>query len=180
MEKCICLSWTTFQDTLSPDVVDNHISQHHSSPDYFIFSRHGIPATVISDNGPQYSSEAFRFFSQEYNFNHVTSSPHYPQSNRLAERMVRTAKALLFKSSDPNLALLAYWSTPFPWCGLSPAELLMGKKIRSEVPQYPTNFIPLRSYLPMIRQKDKETKELQKTHYNCRHRVCVQAPLSPD
>jgi transposase InsO family protein len=107
-----------------------------------IFSRHGIPATVIIDNGPQYSSEAFRFFSQEYNFNHVTSSSHYPQSNGLAERMVRTAKALPSKSSDPYLALLAYRSTPLPWCGLSPAELLMGRKIRSEVPQHPTNFFP--------------------------------------
>ena len=90
-----------------------------------IFSRHGIPATVIIDNGPQYSSEAFRFFSQEYNFNHVTSSSHYPQSNGLAERMVRTAKALPSKSSDLYLALLAYWSTPLSWCGLSPAELLI-------------------------------------------------------
>ena len=145
-----------------------------------IYSRHGIPTTVISDNGPQYSSEAFRFFSQEYNFNHVMSSPHYPQSNGLAERMVRTAKALLSKSSHPYLALLAYRSTPLPWCGLSPAELLMGRKIRSEVPQHPTNFIPKWSYLPMVRQKDKETKELQKAHYDHRHRVRVQAPLSAD
>ena len=48
-----------------------------------IFFQHGIPAMAISDNGPEYNLEAFRFFSQEYNFNHVTSSPHYPQSNGL-------------------------------------------------------------------------------------------------
>ena len=40
-----------------------------------IFARHGIPETVVSDNGPQYSAAAFATFSKEYGFKHVTSSP---------------------------------------------------------------------------------------------------------
>ena len=91
-----------------------------------IFSRHGIPTTFVSDNGPQYASEEMVAFAREYNFTHITSSPHYPQGNGFAERMVRTAKSLLSKSpSDPYLALLTYRCTPMPWCGLSPSELLM-------------------------------------------------------
>ena len=31
-----------------------------------IFSRHGIPETLVSDNGPQYSSELFVKFAAEY------------------------------------------------------------------------------------------------------------------
>ena len=145
-----------------------------------IFARHGIPATLISDNGPQYSSQEFQLFAKEYHFQHITSSPYYPQSNGLAERMVKTAKSLLSKSPDPYLALLAYRSTPLPWCGYSPAELLMGRKIRSEIPQHPNNFIPEWSHLSTFRQKDKAMKDQQKAHYDCRHRVRQQTPLSPD
>ena len=113
-----------------------------------IFSRHGIPTTLVSDNGPQYSSQEFQGFSQEYNFTHTTSSPHYPQSNGLVERMVKMVKSLLSKSFDLYLALLAYRSTPLPWCGYSPAELLMGRKLKSEIPQHPKIFVPEWSYIP--------------------------------
>ena len=50
-----------------------------------IFVRYGIPDTVVSDNGPQYSSHKFRAFAQNWQFNHVTSSPGYPQMGWLRE-----------------------------------------------------------------------------------------------
>ena len=50
-----------------------------------VFSRHGIPETVVSDNGPQYSSQEFTDFARQYDFCHLTSSPLYPQSNGQAE-----------------------------------------------------------------------------------------------
>ena len=49
------------------------------------FSRHGIPETVMSDNGPQYSALVFKSFAEEYGFKHITSSPKYPQANGAAE-----------------------------------------------------------------------------------------------
>ena len=67
-----------------------------------IFARHGIPATVISDNGPQYSSAAYAQFASEYGFSHITSSPLYPQGNGEAERAVRTIKELLGKKEIPT------------------------------------------------------------------------------
>ena len=33
-----------------------------------IFARHGIPEVVITDNGPQYTSEQFAEFAKEYQF----------------------------------------------------------------------------------------------------------------
>ena len=57
-----------------------------------IFARHGIPEVVVSDNGPQYSSEAYAEFARHYQFEHVTSSPRYPQSNGEANGRFRQLK----------------------------------------------------------------------------------------
>ena len=86
------------------------------------------PAEMISDNGPQFASEEIHKFSlQEY---HNKS-----QANGLAERAVSTVKRLLQYSADPYKALLNYRATPLLWCSPSTQELLMGRKIRTELPQ---------------------------------------------
>ena len=45
-----------------------------------IFEEQGIPRKLISDNGPQYTSQEFQHFTAEWKFEHVTSSPYYPQT----------------------------------------------------------------------------------------------------
>ena len=97
-----------------------------------IFSRHGIPELVISDNGPQYSSKVYADFAKEYHFKHMTSSPYHPQSNGEAERAVGMIKSLLRKEKDPYLAILSYRSTPLQ-SGYCPSELLMNCKLRTVV-----------------------------------------------
>ena len=58
------------------------------------FSRFGIPEEMFSDNESQYKSREFHEFVKIYNFRHTTSSPEYPQSNRLAERTIHTVKKI--------------------------------------------------------------------------------------
>ena len=45
-----------------------------------MFSEHGIPEVLHSDNGPQYASAQFANFCTSWGISHKTSSPHYPQS----------------------------------------------------------------------------------------------------
>ena len=80
------------------------------------FSRHGIPEKVVSDGASYYSSQEFQDFITEWDILHVHSSPHYPQSNGLAESCVKRAKMMLTKAKqtgqDPLIALLEYLTTP--------------------------------------------------------------------
>lgn len=70
-----------------------------------MFSRHGVPETVVSDNGPQNASQEFSRFAQLHDFKHVTSSPHYPKSNGQAVRTVLTLKKLLQDAQDHYSAI---------------------------------------------------------------------------
>ena len=86
----------------------------------------------MSDNGPCYISKEWQQLARQYGFHHVTSSPQYAQVNGKAEKGVHIIKQLLRKAadskSDPYLALLSYRTAPLE-CGLSPADLLMNRKL---------------------------------------------------
>ena len=151
---------------LDRGTASEHVILHCKS----IFARHGIPETLITDNGPQFSAFVFRKFSDAYGFTHVTSSPRYPQSNWEAERAVQTVKALLKTASDPYIALLTYRSTLLQ-SGHSPAELLMGRKLRSTLPILPTQLKPSGKALRGFRTKDKHIRAQQKRNFDKRHRV---------
>ena len=91
-----------------------------------MFSRYGVPDQVISDNGPQFASSEFTTFAQQWGFEHVTSSPRYPQSNGKAENAVKTVKMLFTKCQDSGqseyLALLDWRNTPSEGMETSPAQ----------------------------------------------------------
>ena len=124
-----------------------------------IFAQHGIPESLISDNGPQYSAELFNDFSREYGFTHITSSPHYPQGNGATERGVGTVKTLLSKSSDdPYSALLAYHATPLE-NGYSPAELLMGRKLRTTIPTIQKQLLPCLPVKSAVKEKEEKIRK---------------------
>ncbi len=97
-----------------------------------VFARFGIPERVVSDNSPPFNSAQYVLFSREWGFKIKNSSPKYPQSNGEAERAVQTVKKIN-EEKDIDKVLLAYRSAPLS-CGHSPAELLMGRKIRTMVP----------------------------------------------
>ena len=52
------------------------------------------------------TAEAFTNMMQEYGVNHITSSPHYPQSNGLAEKYVQIVKNLFHKAKEKEKTCL--------------------------------------------------------------------------
>ena len=77
-----------FEVSALPNTLASTVVQHTKC----IFARFGIPKTVVSDNGPQYSSHQYTTFSKEWGFPHDTSSPRYPKSNGFVERAIQTVK----------------------------------------------------------------------------------------
>ena len=103
-----------------------------------LFADHGFCDILVTDNGPSYVSKEFTTFLEDCSIRHITSSPMYPQSNGFAESMVKVMKNLITKSvesnEDPNWALQAYRATPLSASLPSPAEMLHGRPLRTNIP----------------------------------------------
>ena len=78
---------------------------------------------------------------------------------------------MLTRSSDPYIALLNYRATPLPWCQRSPAELLMGRRLRTRIPQVREQLVPRWPYLEKFRELNKKFKKKQKRDFDQRHRA---------
>ncbi|BHF79672.1 hypothetical protein SprV_0702279400 [Sparganum proliferum] len=105
-----------------------------------IFGQHGLPEVLVSDNGSQFTSSSFEDFCRQHNIQHLRSPPYHPQSNGQAERFVDTFKRALLKARREGTTdeivqtfLFSYRTTPNPASpgGVSPAEALMGRKLRT-------------------------------------------------
>ena len=101
---------------------------------------------MVLDNGPQFSSEEFATFSKSWGFTHVTSSPHYPQSNGKAENAVKTLKRLLKKyhelGQSEYLALLYWRKTPLEGLGTSSAQRFLGRRCKTLLPTTKSRLQP--------------------------------------
>ena len=136
-----------------------------------VFMELGVPYTIVSDGGPQYTSAEIKDFTKQWQIKHRVSSPRNPQSNGMAERCVQTMKASLIKTmeegKDVDLALLTYKTTPLSHRLPLPAELLNSR-------QYKTllliRIVPTRLQ-GNYRQIMDQGKQIQAQLYNMNTRV---------
>ena len=104
-----------------------------------IFTTHGIPEQLVSDNGPQFISSEFAEFCKTNGVKHIRVSPYHPASNGLAERMVQTFKQSMKKTAKDGIPLqqrlanflLTYRTTPHATTNVAPCELLMNRVLRT-------------------------------------------------
>ena len=102
-----------------------------------MFARFGIPERIVTDNATNFTSAEFSYFLKQNGIKQTTSAPYHPASNCLAECAVKIFKTGIKKMTEGSLKqklsrlLFSYRRTPQSTTGVSPAELLMYRKIRS-------------------------------------------------
>ena len=87
-----------------------------------------------------YNSGVYKQFVDDWDIEHVTSSPTYAQSNGFIERQVQTVKKVIQKSTkadeDVYLALLRLKTNPVDTGIPSPAEIMFKRCIGDTIPSY--------------------------------------------
>ena len=105
------------------------------------FRTFGVPEQLSSDGGTEFTADATREFLKKWGVSHRISSAYHPQSNGRAEVAVKAAKRMLrtnVTSGTLNtdkflLAMLQLRNTPDPDCGISPAEIVFGRRLRDNL-----------------------------------------------
>ena len=104
-----------------------------------VFSSFGLPETIVTDNGSGFTSGEFKEFLRGNGVRHITSAPYHPASNGLAERAVQIVKKGLKKVNEGSVKkqlariLFSYRTMLQSTTGLTPAEMLLGRKPRTRL-----------------------------------------------
>ena len=108
-----------------------------------MFYTHGLPETLRSDNGPPFAAQELEGFLEYLAIDHKKGIPYWPQSDGEVERFNKTLMNIItiaqlqgkdWKGGVQDF-LFQYPSTPHAITLLSPAELLIGRKLRDKLPQ---------------------------------------------
>ena len=103
-----------------------------------IFSRHGFPKEMLTDQGSVFTSKITRQMCKNFEIHKIRTSPYHPQSDGALERWHACLKGMLNRSEvelknwDKQLKFLlfAYRDTPHCVTGFSPFTLLFGRDVR--------------------------------------------------
>ena len=122
------------------------------------FAHFGYPHTLVTDNATTFMSQEFQAWCKQRGIVHLTGAPYHPATNGAAERLIQSFKQALRKSSLPPKEalqefLMQYRRIPFA-SGLSPSELLNGRRIRTKI----DTLVPSIPHLLQGRQPKQASK----------------------
>ena len=122
------------------------------------FAHFGYPHTLVTDNATTFMSQEFQAWCKQRGIVHLTGAPYHPATNGAAERLIQSFKQALRKSSLPPKEalqefLMQYRRIPFA-SGLSPSELLNGRRIRTKI----DTLVPSIPHLLQGRQSKQASK----------------------
>jgi hypothetical protein len=143
-----------------------------------IFARHGVPKVVRTDNGPPFNGSTFTRWGRSIGFEHRTITPLWPQANAEAERMMDTLgkairAAMVEKGSwkqEMYKFLRHYRATPHSTTGVSPAEMLYGRKLRTDLPSIQKQ-VHFADKMDVVRRRDERMKDYMKQLADARNKA---------
>ena len=160
-----------------------------------MFTRVGIPRTLLTDQGTPFVSRIMKELCQLFNVQTLRTSVYHPQTDGLVERFNRTLKGMLRKvvsrdGKDWDLLLpyllFAVREIPQSSTGFSPFELLYGRHPRgildilketweeqgvtgTNVLQYVEDMrVRMAQIAPLVRQHMEQAQSRQKSYYDQR------------
>ena len=133
-----------------------------------IFQTYDAPEELSSDGGPPFSDYSFHQFLKYWAVKQRISSVAYPQSNgrvKTAKRLIRdcTGHQGSLDNDMAAQAILQYRNTTIQGIGLSPAQLLLHRRLRDYIPSHPHLYKP---HLEWIAAAQKRKKMLSKRNAN--------------
>ena len=164
--------------TTTSDVIIRHLRR--------IFATHGLPEQVTSDNGSNLVSVEMEDFLSSHGIRHRKVTPYWPQANATVERFNRTVEKAIRTAhvegrdwkKELDTFLLNYRATPHAMTGASPAKIMLGREIRTKVPEFsqPTQSDALRSALV----RDKKNKVKMQQYHDTRNKSTSSTVLVGD
>ena len=130
-----------------------------------LFSSHGLPDKLVSDNGPQCTSDECKEFMTNCGILHIKTAPYHPQTNGEAERFVQTFKNFIKRADHEKSMnqrqideailkfLMTYRCTPHSGTKFTPSCLMLNRQIKNV-------FDLLRTKPPKIDHKNTEYQYL--------------------
>lgn len=108
-----------------------------------VFSWHGDPENIVTDNGTQFTSAAFPSFLRSRTISHSKTSVYYPAAIERFHRALRSSIQSAIQESQSWKDTVTNWlqifrATPHATTATSPYELMYGRKMRTKL-----NILPL-------------------------------------
>ena len=132
-----------------------------------IFSMFGIPSVCRTDSGPPFQGDEFRQFAKQMGFKHRRITPLNPRANSVVERFMsplqKAIKSAVIEGRDYkqmiNRFLRNFRACPHPSTGLSPAEIMFNRPMKTLLPQFSVKLND-----EQIRKRDTEAKLKRKLY----------------
>lgn len=163
-----CFSdWPEITPTMTNTTTTKLLSSLKSS-----FCHTGIPDKVWTDQGPQFTSQAFQEFARQWGFEHATSSPKAEATVKSMKKVIQSAwQGRHLDENKLTRALVQYRNTPSRKDGLFSAQKLYGQPIQDTLPAHRRAFLPeWQHHTSKAEQQAQTTKENVETSYNSKAR----------